>query len=67
MVEFIRKKSCLKKESGVLRQDRKEVQGGTVLLVIDENNDLVNYLLSNYISLLPFLIQHTYRSPLCND
>ena len=47
MVEFIREKSCLKKESGVLTQGRKEVEGGTLLLDIDKNNDLVNYLLSN--------------------
>ena len=45
MVEFDRKRSCLK-ESGVTALGRKEVEVGTLLLGNDKNNVIVNYLLS---------------------
>ena len=43
MMEFGRKKSCLK-ESAVKTQGRKEVEVGTLLLGNDKNNVIVNYL-----------------------
>ena len=45
MMEFGRKKSCLK-ESAVKTQGRKEVEVGTLLLGNDKNNVTANKLLS---------------------
>ena len=49
MVEFSRKRSCLKRIRGY-NTGRKEEEVGTILLGNDKNNVIVNYLFISYLS-----------------
>ena len=56
----VRQKKVVSKESGVTTQGRKEEEIGTLLLVSDKNNVIVNYLFIKLVFMLNLLGQNGY-------